>query len=314
MGRNIMENETIGKVKMNYTFYNPKYTYNEGDDEEELVLNTVMKSTDYHDYEKVIAKDNRWPVLYQLSKQRENIIAPMNISKKDEVLEIGSGMGAVTGAIARRCKKVDCIELSKRRSLANAYRNREYDNIEIYVGNFQDIKIEKKYDIITLVGVLEYAQHYIESECPYEDFLCRINSMLKPEGKLYIAIENRLGLKYFAGCVEDHLGKIFAGLEGYESSDVAKTFSKSQLEKMLLLTGYRNIYFYYPFPDYKLPIEIYSDDYLPCKDMQSPFYVNYDAERLCLFDEKKVFQNLESSEEVKMLANSFLIEAVKVIK
>ena len=296
---------------LNYSFYDPKYIYNEGDEEEELILETVKRTTDYREYEKVIEQDTRWPVLYQLSRQRENIIAPMDLTKDKDVLEIGAGMGAVTGAIARRSKSVDCIELSERRSLANAYRNREYDNIQIYVGNFQDIVLEKKYDVITLVGVFEYAQHYITSENPYTDFLLRIGKMLKKNGKLYIAIENKLGLKYFAGCVEDHLGRPFAGIEGYKKEDGVCTFSKSQLESMLHKTGYDDLYFYYPYPDYKLPVEIYSDDCLPGKDSQFPIIANYDMERLYLFDEKKVYDSLSGCEELKMLANSFLVEAVK---
>ena len=307
-----MKSEIIGKVKLDYTYYNPEYIYNEGDDVEELILKTVKKTTDYKEYERVIEKDTRWPILYQLARQRENIIEPMDIKKTDHVLEIGAGMGAVTGAIARRCKKVDCIELSKRRSLANAYRNRNYDNIRIYVGNFQDIIIKETYDVITLVGVFEYAGYYIQSSNPFVDFLKKIKGMLKKEGKLYIAIENKLGLKYFAGCAEDHLGKPFAGIEGYSKEDHVQTFSKSQLEKMLADTGYRNIFFYYPYPDYKLPVEIYSDECLPGKDIQFPIRVNYDIDRLYLFDERKVYESLAGCEELKVLANSFLIEAVGV--
>ena len=125
-----MKIKNIGKVKLDYSYYDPSYIYNEGDDVEDLILETVKKTTDYKEYEQVIEKDSRWPVLYHLARQRENIIAPMDIKETDCVLEIGAGMGAVTGAIARRCKKVDCIELSERRSLANAYRNRNYDNIK----------------------------------------------------------------------------------------------------------------------------------------------------------------------------------------
>ena len=70
---------------------------------------------------------------YCIAEQKDGMIKSVNdIKKEDEVLEIGSGMGAVTGALARNCKKVDCIELSKRRSLANAYRNKSYNNIEIF--------------------------------------------------------------------------------------------------------------------------------------------------------------------------------------
>ena len=222
--------EKLGEVTLNYSFYKEGNCYNEGDEVEEKVLE-VVKTTD--DYTQVLKSDNRWPILYQLSKQRENIILPMDLKKEDEVLEIGSGMGAVTGALERNCKKVDCIELSKRRSLANAYRNKSYNNIEIFVGNFEDIKLEKQYDVITLIGVLEYAQSYIHSAEPYMDFLKKIHTTLKKGGKLYIAIENKLGMKYFAGCAEDHLGKPFIGIEGYPKDSYAKTFTKSQLISLL---------------------------------------------------------------------------------
>ena len=267
----------------------------------------MVKTTD--DYTQVLKSDNRWPILYQLSKQRENIILPMDLKKEDEVLEIGSGMGAVTGALARNCKKVDCIELSKRRSLANAYRNKSYNNIEIFVGNFEDIKLEKQYDVITLIGVLEYAQSYIHSAEPYMDFLKKIHTTLKKGGKLYIAIENKLGMKYFAGCAEDHLGKPFIGIEGYPKDSYAKTFTKSQLISLLKRTGFQDYYFYYPYPDYKLPSIFYSDDYLPDKQFSVSDQNNFDLDRIMLFSEKSAIKSIAKTEEIKILANSFLVEA-----
>lgn len=298
--------EKIGEVTLNYSFYKEGNYYNEGDEVEEKILE-VVKTTD--DYTQILKGDNRWPILYQLSKQRENIILPMDLKKEDEVLEIGSGMGAITGALARNCKKVDCIELSKRRSLANAYRNKTYDNIEIFVGNFEDIKLEKQYDVITLIGVLEYAQSYIHSDKPYIDFLKKIHATLKKGGKLYIAIENKLGMKYFAGCAEDHLGKPFIGIEGYSKDSYAKTFTKSQLIALLKETGFQDCYFYYPYPDYKLPSVFYSDDYLPDKQFSISDQNNFDLDRIMLFSEKSAIKSIAKTEEIKILANSFLVEA-----
>ena len=61
--------------------------------------------------------------------------------------------------------------------------------------------------------MLEYAQNYISADNPYEAFLEKVASCLKSGGKLYIAIENKLGMKYFAGCSEDHLGIPLLGLK-----------------------------------------------------------------------------------------------------
>lgn len=304
--------EYIGNVELDYSYYDEKDVYNEGDEVEEKILDTLKQTTDYRDHLNVIAGDDRWPILYQLSKQRENIIEPMEIGKEDEVLEIGAGMGAVTGAIASRAKHVDCVELSKRRSLANGYRNRTYNNIRIIVGNYQKIQLKKEYDVITLIGVFEYAQNYISGQNPYGDFLKDIYRNLKPGGKLYIAIENKLGMKYFAGCVEDHIGRSFAGIEGYDNESMVRTFTKSQLEQLLSDNGFCDLYFYYPYPDYKLPVQIYSDDYLPQKNDRLPAVTSYDLDRIVVFDEEKVFESLKGTEEIKVFFNSFLVEAVKI--
>lgn len=95
----------------------------------------------------------------------------MDISKNDSVLEIGSGCGGITGALAREAKGVTCIYLSKRRSLTNAYKNRDNDNIKIYVGNYQDIKLDNRFDVITLIGVFEYSLYYMQDNDPFESML-----------------------------------------------------------------------------------------------------------------------------------------------
>ena len=249
--------ELIGKVKLNYKWYKGTDLYSDGDEVENHILDIVSNESGF-DY--CHPDMNSWPVLYHLTRQRENICLPMDLRSDDEVLEIGAGMGAVTGGVAPYVKKVDCIELSRRRSLINATRHKDMDNIEIIVGNFQDIEIEKKYDVVTLIGVLEYGCYYIDSDRPYEDFLEKVHSVMKDGGRLYIAIENKLGMKYFNGSHEDHLSVPFVGIEGYRQGDHVRTFTKSELTEMLKSAGFGDIYFYYPFPDYKLPTVIYSDD------------------------------------------------------
>jgi SAM-dependent methyltransferase len=146
-----MKEEIIGKVKLNYTWYSGEDLYSDGDAVENRILDIVRNE---EGYEYALDEYTSWPILYHLTRQRENIVLPMEISKTDEVLEVGAGMGAITGALARTAKKVDCIELSKRRSYVNAERHKDLDNIEIFVGNFRDIHIEKKYDAVVLIGVM----------------------------------------------------------------------------------------------------------------------------------------------------------------
>lgn len=299
--------EKIGNVTMNYDYYKGKDLYSDGDIEDDIL--NIVKAGD--DYRYTDQRFNQWPVLYHLSRQRENIVEPMEILPGDAVLEIGAGMGAVTGALAARAGKVECIELSKRRSMVNAYRHKDMDNIEIYVGNFQDVELTKKYDVITLIGVLEYAGYYIDAKEPFHEFLNKIGESLKENGRLYIAIENRLGMKYFAGYNEDHLSRPFVGIEGYGNEEKVRTFTYSEIRRLLSECGYGHISFSFPFPDYKLPQAIYDETSLMKYKVEFSERHNYDSVVNECFDQVKALQSLCGTEEMKYFANSFLIEAVR---
>ncbi|MBQ9199872.1 MAG: class I SAM-dependent methyltransferase [Lachnospiraceae bacterium] len=302
--------EYIGKVAINYDYYGGEDLYQDGSEDE---LYDIVKNHKPEEYNSIIEKRKEWALLYHLSDIRENIVDWITFTKEDKVLEIGAGCGAITGSLARHAGRVDCIELSKKRSLVNAKRHEAFDNINITVGNFQDIEkdIEEKYDYITLIGVLEYAASYIASDTPYEEFLKIIKKHLAPSGKIIIAIENKYGLKYWAGCREDHLGTYYSGIEGYVGVDSVRTFSKNGLSKLLEDSGYENIKFYYPYPDYKLPLSIYSDDFLPQAGSLNNNFRNFDEDRMLVFDESKVFDNLLSDGMFDIFSNSFLVIAGK---
>lgn len=299
--------ETVGKVKIDTTCYPGVDLYSDGI-VEDRILRLVQENL-VSDFNKVIAREKDWAVLYHLSHVRANIIEWLPISKADSVLEIGAGCGAITGMLSQMAKEVDCIDLSKKRSLINATRNEDADNLTIHLGNFQEVAkhIEKKYDWITLIGVFEYGRSYIESKDPYVDFLKIVKGMLSEKGKLVIAIENKLGLKYFAGCAEDHSGVFFDGIEGYRGGGHAETFSKKELVEMLTKSGFAGEQFFYPYPDYKLPLSIYSDDYLPKLGELRNNHNNFDRRRFRVFDEEKAFDSIIEAGLFGELANSFLI-------
>ena len=259
--------QKIGSITIDDTYYPGKDLYSDGEIEDEML--DIAKNVPVSEYNRVIAERKSWAILYHFSNVRENIVQSMPITKEDSVLEIGAGCGAITGVLARMAKNVDAVELSMKRSLINAYRHQEADNITIKVGNFQEVEqhLEKKYDVITLIGVFEYACSYIDSEQPYAEFLEIIKKHLTKDGRLILAIENKFGLKYWAGSREDHTGKFFDGLEGYIDTDSkVRTFSKEALKKIITDAGYGKAEFYYPFPDYKFPVQIFSDEYLPRED------------------------------------------------
>lgn len=302
--------EKVGKVELNLAYYPGEDYYSDGDVEDLLLDYVKNPKCSKNGF---IAERKSWPVLYHLSPVRANIIEGIGLAKNHEVLEIGSGCGAITERMSELSGSVTCIELSKRRSLINAWRNQEKDNLQIYVGNFETIEKEltKQYDVVTMIGVFEYAASYISDADPYRRFLQIAMNHVKEGGKLVIAIENRLGLKYFAGCKEDHVGKYFEGIEGYASSKNVKTFSKKELSKIIEKSGYDRFTFHYPYPDYKFPVCIFSDDYLPQKGQLNMNIMNMDQTRQVLFDEGKAFDTILDAELFPEFSNSFLVEIYK---
>lgn len=298
-----MEQEFTGKVTMNYRFYHGTDTYSDGDIEDRL-LEIARNSSNY---EEELLDGNNWALLYHLSPIRENLLEWYDFGKDKSLLEIGAGCGAVTGLFCRKLGRVTAIDLSKKRSLINAARNREAENLEIIVGNFEDIQIEEKHDYVTLIGVLEYAIYYISSPNPFVDMLKKAKGYLKPGGKLIVAIENKYGIKYWAGATEDHTGKPFDGITGYNGVERVRTFSRNGLEKLLEEAGFKDLRFYYPLPDYKLPLEIYSEKNLPKHYPVSGNTPNYDRARLDLFNEEKAMNELIAEGQFEQFANSFLV-------
>lgn len=295
--------EKVGKVTLNYEFYKGTDVYSDGEVEDTLLQ--IVSETE--NLEERLLDEDDWALLYHLSPIRQNVLSWYEFDKSASALEIGAGCGAITGLLCDRLNKVVAIDLSKKRSLINATRNKEHDNLEIYVGNFEDIQLTQKFDYITLIGVLEYSIYYIESDNPFVDMLKKVKEMLKPGGKLFIAIENKYGLKYWAGAKEDHTGEMFDGIYGYTGVDRVRTFSKKGLQELLEMAGFENNAFYYPVPDYKMPLEVYSEEYLPKKGAIKSVSPAYDRERYELFDEVLAYDSLCEDGMFEEFANSFIV-------
>ncbi len=297
----------IGNVTLNYDCYPGQDLYSDGDVEEEIL--SIVKEASRVEYPAIIEEKKSWPVLYHLSPLRGNIVDWLPIRPGDKVLEIGSGCGAITEKLSEKAGSVTCVDLSAKRSHINAYRNQDRSNIEIHVGNFSDIEpsLPKDYDLACMIGVFEYGQSYIHSETPYEDFLRIMQKHVKNDGCIVIAIENKFGLKYWAGCKEDHLGTYFSGLEGYPCGGSARTFTRKGLEAIFANCGITDFDFYYPYPDYKFPTMIFSDKRLPRPGELTDNIRNFDRDRMVLFNEKYVFDGIIRDGLFDIFSNSYLV-------
>lgn len=132
-------------AKLNLEFYKGDDLYSDGSVEDDIL--EVTEKTD--NFAEALSTDNRWAVLYHLTPKRRNLLEWYDFNKDAELLEIGAGCGAVTPLFCEKVKHVTTVELSKRRASIIASRTKKYDNLEIIVGNLNDIKLDKKFDYVT---------------------------------------------------------------------------------------------------------------------------------------------------------------------
>lgn len=254
-----------------------------------------------------------WPILYHLSPQRWHLLDWFPFPAHGRLLEIGAGCGAMTGLFAQHVAHVDALEISERRSQIMAHRHRALTNVTVLLGDLVTLPSDKRYDVIVIIGVLEYAGKYHspneDATNPYVAFLNDVRRHLHPDGQILIAIENQIGLKYLAGFNEDHYGCPFIGIEDYVADMGVRTFGKAELAEHIVQAGFQVQQWYYPFPDYKLPTSIYSDALPPGSvDHLSLMYPTIDHSHIALpyFAEHRLAQVLQRNHILDYFSNSFL--------
>lgn len=234
------------------------FAYSDGDEVEERIAAAIKDSTDVSlQSEQLRGFQVDWPSIYHLSATRANLLRSIgSLFKGASVLEIGAGCGAITRFLGEAGAHVVALEGSPRRASIAASRCRDLPDVAVVNERFDAFAPKQRFDVVTLVGVLEYARMYTAGDDPIQETLRRARDLLTDDGVLIIAIENQLGLKYFAGVPEDHIGRSMAGIQNDYTDRTVVTFGKAELERRLASAGFERSAFALPFPDYKLPLNI----------------------------------------------------------
>ena len=242
----------------------PDYTsinYSDGDSTELRIKFLIDQASDVSVFSDELRKScTDWPSLYYLSSTRSNLLRVFDADLSGDILEIGAGCGAITRYLGEQGGRVLALEGSSRRASIARSRTRDLQNVSVLAESFESFNIEKRFDVITLIGVFEYANLFISGDNPGSRMLQKVRSLLKPDGLLIIAIENQLGLKYFAGAPEDHVATPMFGIEGRYTHSTPQTYGKQTLTSLLTEAGFSSNEFFAPFPDYKLPVSIVTEE------------------------------------------------------
>ncbi len=289
--------------------------YSDGENVERRIAAIIERASDLT----VLSEELRrhcsdWPSFYHLSGARSNILRPFkDILKGADVLEVGAGCGAITRYMGECGARVLALEGTLRRAAIARSRTRDLPDVIVTADRLDQFECGQKFDVITLIGVLEYANLFTSGDDSALAMLRQARTALKPGGKLILAIENQLGLKYFAGAPEDHLGQSMYGIEGRYEKDQPQTWGRKVLAEMLMKAGFARSEFMAPFPDYKLPVSIVTESGFSCVGFDAGALAWQSVKRdpqlphILAMSPELVWPVLAQNEIALDLANSFLV-------
>jgi glycosyltransferase involved in cell wall biosynthesis/2-polyprenyl-3-methyl-5-hydroxy-6-metoxy-1,4-benzoquinol methylase len=244
------------------------FEYTDGEGAEQTLREILGKARDKSSMSvELDAAALDWVTAYHLGSKRANIYRYLDLSGLNCGLELGCGCGAITRYLAEQGVNLDAVEGNFQRAEIAALRCENIDNVAIIHADFNCARVpENTYDLVLLNGVLEYAKKFLpgtkNSTIAAQQVLAQAEKSLTADGVLCLAIENRMGLKYWLGAKEDHYNDVYRGVYSYPQNDDIRTWDRQQLDAVLsCLSGY-TIRYFFPFPDYKMAQVVLSEQYV----------------------------------------------------
>ncbi len=296
----------------------PDFGYSDGT--ESALLKKIEACKDRSVFSEEFFPFADWSEEYHLCRDRGNLfrIFDEELKPGTRIFELGAGCGAITRFLGEKGCHVTAVEGAPARARIAKARCADLPGVQVFCANFQDLDFSAdSFDLVTLIGVFEYSALFFEGSSPFEKSLALARRHMSEKSLLVLAIENQLGLKYFNGMKEDHLGKRFFGINGlYQmGKKTAQTFTRRTLSEMVHAAGLKNQRFYYPFPDYKIPKLLLTEEAFRCDPLKPNQLINgfksrdYGSESAPLFHEASVFEGLQEEGIASSFAHSFLLVA-----
>lgn len=184
------------------------------------------------------------------------------------VIDIGTGTGGVACQLAADCSVV-AIDRSFVDAAFVAVRARQsgLHALDSIVAEGIRLPIRTGVaDLVTLIGVLEWVPTDFPDRDPRAsqlEALREVRRVLKPDGRLYLAIENRAFFGYYLGVPEPHARLRYVSLMDREPADrysretrgepyLELTHSLPDYRLLLAEAGFRSVESYWLYPDYRL--------------------------------------------------------------
>ena len=296
------------------------FSYSDGSETEQYLAKVFELASDLSSTsEELQAKIKDWPTEYHLSPVRANILRGLDLSGVTRALELGCGCGAITRYLSEQTAEVDAIEGSAIRAQLARQRNRDCTNVNIIHANFNYIDLpDRSYDAIFLIGVAEYARKFFPDAATDHEAVVILMNKLRPalssQGAIYIAIENRVGLKYLLGAHEDHYSLRYVGLDLYRETAGIRTYDFNEWQTILSSSNLNYSTTLSVYPDYKIPTVVLGEQYIrdnpyAHNHLEGIGFTDYTIRFKSSEKTQLILQAMNNSKQLGNFANSFLIVA-----
>lgn len=264
-------------------------------------LDEIRNIIESGDIEEALKGGSSYGALMNLSDIRANLISwiPFDAirgSGSYTCLELNAGCGPVTGYLCSIFDHVTAVCSAEEEADINRLRNirkEGHDNLDVISGDISAAE-GKTFDVIV---VTEGFAGFIRS-----GRMDAFRSFLKPGGLLIGAAENELSLSVLAG----------------GGSGESERVTHSGITEAAENGGFKECLIYYPAPDMRLPMNIYSEGYLDDAGISGADLFRgsslcpgaspaYQSDRYVFFDEHAAAERLAREGLLKKFAASFLI-------
>ena len=128
------------------------------------------------------------------SNVRYNIINWVDLKSNASFLELNPDFGEITQNLLYKSNDVTAISNSMEKAKALEKRFKKEENLLVYVANLDDIKLKRKYDYVVIIGTNSLDEFKKQVKFAKEH--------LAKGGRIYLAFDNKFGIKYFSGIKE----------------------------------------------------------------------------------------------------------------
>ncbi len=246
----------------------------------------------YGNDEAALLKDNpSLNNLYMFSNQRAGIAEWLNIKPDSNILLLGFESVALTEYLLKNAKELYIWD--KEGFFEEVLRTAFSEDKKLIKFNaaFKNQGTEIKFDYI-IAAFNPDISPAVNVKTGFSD----LKELLSDNGRFIFAVDNSYGIKYLLGATPDEY-----------------VLSRKELALKFEQAGFGEFTFYYPVSDYRLPLSLYSDRYLPKKGDLSSDLPAYDYPDVAGLSISRKLDEVCEKGDFPFFANSFIAVSGKAL-